>query len=28
VLFDNADIQSALADAQTKVTQSLERYGG
>jgi sn-glycerol 3-phosphate transport system substrate-binding protein len=27
VLFDNADIQSALADAQTKVTQSLERYG-
>ena len=27
VLFDNADIQSALADAQTTVTQSLERYG-
>jgi len=28
VLFDNADIESSLADAQAKVTESLERYGG
>ena len=27
VLFDNADIESSLADAQTKVTESLQRYG-
>jgi sn-glycerol 3-phosphate transport system substrate-binding protein len=27
VLFDNADIESSLADAQDKVTESLERYG-
>jgi ABC-type glycerol-3-phosphate transport system substrate-binding protein len=27
VLFDDADIGSALADAEQQVTESLERYG-